>query len=284
MITVYIVLKLYWASLRSGKDPKEIKNRFQCGVLLEGEGVMFYRTIMVAVVSFFWPLSVVAQTVGVAEYQYYELNIPVTVTGTSGNTSGTQRFLRSNILRRNGFLEKVVVEERRDAPCQIDASFYGADNEDQQFAECGTSNGQVGSPSGYHAVRVPVGVMVTSVRVCLNRSRNKIKGMRMSGNFAPCLLDENAVYSVVPKPDKLVRSKTAGTTVAVPRDGHYLRKCSPSWFDEWKRPNCNSWRPTQTCPAGQVAYGVGIRYANGNGGRRRIHGVQLACAPFALKE
>lgn len=245
---------------------------------------MSLKIFIAALATITLPALASAQTVGIAEYQYYELNIPVTLSPTSGLTSGTQEFLRSNILRRSGFINRISVDERSDAPCQIDIEFNGANNEALRFSECG-SRGEVEGTTVTHVARVPEGVMVNSVRICLNGAGNKIKGMRIDGNFAPCLFDSEATYAVAPKPDKVVRSKVGGGHVGVvPRDGHYLAKCSPAWFDEWSRPNCDDWQQTRSCPSGAVAYGVAIRYAQGNGGRRRIHGVRLACAPVSLKD
>lgn len=244
---------------------------------------MFRRTCLAltAIAAFGGPA--VSQTVGIAEYQFYELGFPVSLSPFSGLTTGTTEFLRANSLNRNGFLYQIRVDERRDAPCQMHVEFYGENNSPQTFSECG-SRGPINEPS-LHSVFAPNGVMVNSIRICLNAANDKIKGMRIDGNFAPCLLDSEATYAVVPKPDKVVHSKVGGGHVGVvPQDGHYLRKCSPAWFDQWIRNGCRNWRPTVRCPAGQVAYGVGIAYAQGNGDRRRIHGVRLACAPVALKQ
>lgn len=235
----------------------------------------FFRMTLSACAITLGASAATAQVVEMADYEYYRLAPPVENTRISGRAAGQRTFLRSNILRQNGFLKSINIDERRDAPCQLRAEFNGSENEDQSLNACGTSTGATAEDfEGW--VGWDEGVFVDTVQICLNNSRTRVKGVRFTGNFGPCR-EDGAAYAVVPKPPKAVTASSGQAVLN--RSGHYLRKCTPSWTTSFTRNNCSGrWETAQSCSDGKVAYGVQLRHIDGNGGRRQIVGIGLHCA------
>mmetsp|Transcript_27696 Transcript_27696/g.51524 ORF Transcript_27696/g.51524 Transcript_27696/m.51524 type:complete len:242 (-) Transcript_27696:138-863(-) len=236
--------------------------------------IAFFKHALLSCVLALGATAASAQTAELADYEYYQLGIPVQNTAISGRAAGRATLMRSNILRRNGFLTGLSIDERRDAPCQIRVHFAGNQNPTQTLSECGTSDGSIDADYA-GTVGWAEGIFVNAIQVCMNNDRSKVKGIRVEGDFGPCM-EDGARYAVVPKPNRLTQY------ASVPRDGHYLRTCGRTWFDVDTRPNCSGrWETMQRCPNGQVAYGVQVRHTDGRGDRRRIVGLGLHCAPLS---
>jgi hypothetical protein len=202
--------------------------------------------------------------------------------GRSGN--GT------NILSRaasdNDAITGVSMQEDADDPCWMQLAYEdvetGAAGATRTYDRCDGSEGD------FTTTNLPSGSFTIGVRVCLNSSRDKLKGIQLIGQYAACMRGAAHVY-LDPAPCSEVFH--AG--------GMEYRVCDadqPSFIEidcpaagiasaAIERANCDGenegpdedWEPAVYCPPGMVATGFHLNVISGGGFSQMYNGVALEC-------
>jgi CubicO group peptidase (beta-lactamase class C family) len=175
--------------------------------------------------------------------------------GTETHTTGTSGFKssRRNVLEpgSNAFLQGLEFDEKGDKPCFIRAHWWRhtADNLGEDFTTffdvC--KSDAKGDQRLVFSYSDTLRQAVNSVRVCSNNDNNhRMKGVELTSAY----IDRNNSGKVENSGKKLV-------------------------FD---RPNCASWKATQSCPAGMAAVGLNIEHSG-----EEITGLGLKCTKPVVK-
>ncbi len=201
--------------------------------------------------------------VGVAQSALAIDNVASTRTAASGRTNGlTTSLLRSPTT--NDYLKGFTMEERSDDPCKFSALFNDVDTNalsgNELFNECNGGSGNFKNGSMSSSFRT------TGLAVCLNSSRDKMKGFALIGRHPECILDPN------------------GTTPT----GAACNGRGPRSDAVEERDNCpgakngidSDWESIVECPAGSVVTGVEFNHIASSGGRRMINGAKAICHPL----
>ena len=198
------------------------------------------------------------------------------------DASGKATLERS--FSENDAIYSVVAGEDSDDPCYLQVKFRDVTTGAGTVAtydECGGHR-----EADLETLSLPDGAFVTGVRVCLNSSEDKIKGIQLIGNYGGCILGAASV-TVVP----------AGCSSVIKISGHdyrlcntdqpaYItRSCSSGIDPHFERNNCvgtkrgpdSDWEKTVKCPSGHVATGMKLNTRAGSGSRRMYNGISLVC-------
>ena len=191
------------------------------------------------------PTASAAETL---RYIYYDNN-QMHTTGVSGYKGGKQGVQEPG---SHAFLQGLEFDEKSDKPCFVRAHWwrYTIDNLREDFTTifdiC--KSDAKGDQSLIFSYTDTLRQAVDSIRVCSNNDKDhRLKGVELSSGY----VDRN----------------DSGT---VENSGKKLS------FD---RPNCASWKTTQSCPTGMAAVGLSIEHSG-----EEITGLALKCAkPFVKR-
>jgi len=183
----------------------------------------------------------------------------------------------------NDAVFSVIMGERSDDPCYLQLRFRdvasGAESS-KTFNECS------GDAKSLRTISLPKGAFATGVRVCLNASGDKVKGIQLLGNYGACLLGDEFVYAERAPCSSVV--KVSGHDYRLcsnPQPSYVAMECSSSMQAYYERTNCQGanngpdgdWEETVRCPAGKVATGMKLNLRDGGGDRKMYNGIALDC-------
>ncbi len=230
----------------------------------------------------------------------FQLAGPATIvqsSGFSGRSNGAPIMLDAP--NQRVFLTRITGFERSDEPCHFELEFarirdYARANRGAEFTRCHGSNANRmrGNPGSAKATRVRLpGMFVTGVQVCLNRARDKIKGVSLRHEFGGCVLGENSVSipsnerTCTPNGNTCLSSRT-GPLEPLSCTGPELAQLGEAYYE---RTNCrggnggpdDDWEAQANCPADHVAIGASFSTQPQGNGRLQANGIALNCRPIA---
>lgn len=170
----------------------------------------------------------------------YILTGSITTTQYVGDASATMR----RTLKPGGDyqgLYEITLWEKNDVPMRIRARARHLNTYRTKAADYSpTGSGKSAKTASFN----DQDTYIHGVRLCMNKSGKKIKGMQLYG--------------------KKLNRKTGTLSNAGSR--------------KWELPNCKNWGPTRYCPHGQIATGLEIKH-----GINYIGGFKLQCRKVARK-
>jgi hypothetical protein len=176
--------------------------------------------------------------------------------------SSAQKATLSRSPSTNDYVHGFTMEERSDEPCKLAALFNDVDDpDDLEGSE--TWDRCDGSSGNFMSEHMPDDYRTTGVAVCLNSSRDRMKGFALIGRYPECILDPN------------------GTTP----DGDACNGAGPRHEADEERDHCpgskngvdSDWEDEAECPDGYVVTGIEINHRAGGGDRRMMTGVRAIC-------
>ncbi len=197
----------------------------------------------------------------------FELELPETITPFSGRINGDV-VTRSRSYTSNDVVVGVKAGERSNDPCYLRLLYRDVatgSEPTRTYDKC------VNAERSVITRELPEGYLMTGIRICLNRSRTKLKGIQLIGGPAPCIVDNNGTYW----------SNSFGTPV--------LAQCTPAALEVdryFERTNCkggsfggpdDDWETERNCQPGSVVTGFRLNEVDGGGARHMINGISLIC-------
>lgn len=200
-----------------------------------------------------------------------------TTTAFSGN-AGFRVFNLDRAVNTNDALVGVTAGERNDDPCFLRALFEDTGSGfslNRTFDQCRAQERSLAT------IRVPRGHFVTGIRTCLNRNRNRVKGIQLLSKPRSCIINPSGTTTI--ENCGLVGDRRI---CGIPRFIDVPCRGTRSEASvHFERTNCRGtdngpdgdWAPPRRCPEGKMATRLTLHERDGGGNRDMFDGLRLTC-------
>lgn len=206
------------------------------------------------------------------------------VLGTSGAISTATFNRKISGPNEDSRLVRVMWGERSDDPCHVVATMRRDANttEPDNFVRCHSNSNKLRSRRNNRRTVIldDTNFLVTGVAVCMNSSRNKIKGIRLIAETVECVLNEVETYNVLRSDETPIRQGgmdyiLRGGSGTITRTCHSV---DARYIRQSRRANCNNrWASTVMCPPSYIVTGLQLATRTGNNGRGIVQGIAPVC-------
>jgi hypothetical protein len=167
----------------------------------------------------------------------------------SGKGGSSRQVLASSETSAQMAYFRLAFAERSDEAVQVDAQLRNLAAGDAWTGRYAVMEMRLASPQGgFEDIELSEGY-ISSVQICMNSDRTKLKGARIWGT----------------------KFDAGGAPVAM------------SSNREFRRPNCSRWETRVSCGSGEVANGVRAYYDPDVGSTGSFHGLALRCQRVTVR-